>query len=170
MSLLNELTATVVQAEYLSVDQIFSSQYSQYQNLKGYHVITGYAEPRNETELLILHNVTNEPLLVPSNSFPIKAFFIPTIPLVSPDLNTSELKFTLFDDTSFSNSYQFYGGQAMTGAEVNSKAFVEMIDVASSITPVFDGYPYIGLTSTGDFTAGLIQVYVYYLPCSQPPL
>lgn len=164
MSLLNEIKSTVVQAQFLSAEQVFSSQFP---NSKGYYVITGYIEPRDESELLIKHNVTDDPLQIPPNMFPIKAYFVPSILLESPDLNTSNLELYAYDDTSFSNSISFSGG-SMTGTEANSKGFSEMCDVSCTLTDFTPTYPYLGMSSSGDFTAGRLQVYVYLLPCSQP--
>lgn len=166
MSLITEAVTTVAQAQYLSVDQVFNTDFKRQRNLRGYHVLTGYLQPRAESQLLVRDNVTDEPLQFPPNCFPIKTFFIPTTPLESPDLSNSYLELYFYDDTSFSNSISEWNGY-VDGEQLNSKAFVEMLDVYETLNTL-SGYPYIGVDSSGDFTAGQIQVYMYYLPATLP--
>lgn len=168
MSLLKEIKKTVVEANNFNFLQAWNSTYSGYENLQGYHVLTGYIAPRDESDILLRDNKTDEPVTVPANSFPIKTFLIPEVPLQSPDLANSYLELYFYSNPTFSSSTNPWSSN-FTGEELNTKCLVEMFDVSAVLTDI-EGYPYIGFNSSADFTAGKIQVYMYYLPATLPPL
>lgn len=172
MSLLNETASTVIAGKYLKVDQAFNTQFQNTRNLKGYGVITGALLPREVgTNVLVLDNVTEEPVQLPPNVMPYKAFFVPTIPLESTDLTDSAIRLKLWDSPTFNISQDNWGVNGVfTGEQVNSKGYTEMADTTGSVSD-FTGYTYPGVEVVNtDFTAGQLQVYIYYIPCQTPIL
>lgn len=168
MSLLKEIQKTVVEGNNVIIGNLWNSEILNPENLRGYKVITGYVEPRDESNVLLLDNVTNEPVQVPVNSFPFKTFFVPEIPLVSPDLSSSYLELEFYDDATFNSNYSDWNGY-WPAEDINTKCFTEMINVSGDLSEIA-GYPYIGFASSGDFTAGKVQIYMYFFPATLPPL
>ena len=171
MSLLREIKKTVVEADNLKIGTIWNSTFSSYQNLQGYQVITGYVEPRDIDTFLVLDYETQQPIQLPSNIFPIKTFLIPEVPLTSDDpLENSYLQMYFYDTPQFDNQYNDsfdWGG--FNGNELNTKIMLEMYDQDTSMSG-YVGFPYVGFSMSGSFTAGRIRLVMYYLPATLPPL
>lgn len=171
MSLLSETASTVIAGKYLKVDQAFNTQFRDTKNLKGYSVITGALVPRELGNYLALDNVTGEPIRLPPNVMPYKAFYVPTVPLEGPNLNFSILQLRLWDDVNFSNAFNNWGSLGtFSGIELNTKCSTEMSDVAGYVSD-FTGYTYPGMIlGFNPLTAGQLQLYIYYIPCQTPTL
>ena len=92
MSLLREIKKNVVEGVEVNIGQVWDSVIKNNPNLGLYTVVNGYVEPRAESNLLLLDNVTNEPLQVPPDCFPVRTFFVPEVLLESPDLSNSYLE------------------------------------------------------------------------------
>lgn len=169
MSLLTETVKTVIEGNNLIVGNTVNNQYVYQPNPRGYFVLTGAVEPRGLGNYLLLDNVTGEPVQLPPNTLTYKGFFLPTIPMESTDLTDSQIKLYLYDDTSFSNSYDNWGSNGrFTGEELNSKAVTEMTDVSGTFSDQA-GYSYPGLeVENREFTAGQLQVYIYYIRAQTP--
>ena len=163
MSLLKEIKKTVIEG-YI-VAPVTSGGSGSGSTI--YTVLTGYVEPRDQLNLLVLDNETNEPVTIPANTFPITTYMIPETPVTSNDLDSSYLNLYLYDDTSFSNGLVIAGG--FNGYQVNTLCSNEMIDTVTLMSDVID-YPYIGFESSADFLSGKIQVVMYFLPATLPPL
>jgi len=163
MSLLKELKKTVIEGQIVSsVTSGGSGSGSTIYTLR-----TGYIEPRDQLNLLVLDNETDEPVTTPENTFPIATYMIPETAITSTDLDSSYLNLYVYDDTSFSNGLPIAGG--FNGYQVNTLCSNEMIATSTLMSDVID-YPYIGFESSADFLSGKIQVVMYFLPATLPPL
>lgn len=172
MSLLKETVADVISGDVMTLSNSWGSSFRQYQNVNGYSVITGAFAPRdNGSEYLMLDNATGEPIVLPSNIVPWQIYIIPTVPMESTDLSSANVVFNFYDNTSFHNSYNPWGPAYSTfnGEELNSGGYLQ-VDDGGSISD-FTGYPYLGGEVQNDsFTAGSLQIYVYYISAYTPIL
>ena len=173
MSLLKESFSTVLAGENLVLNGVGNNPlFTGYNNLNGYHVISGAILPREQGNYLVLDNRTGDPIVFPANSSLFQAYFVPTVPLECADLDNVNLQLRLWDDLSFTNSFIPTSSAAVmdfSGTMANSRVFVQVDDGE----PMSDyiGYPYIGLAvSNEDITAGVLQVYIYYQTALTPPV
>ena len=172
MSLLKETVADVISGDVLTIGNAWGSTFRQYENVNGYSVISGAFVPRdNGSQYLMVDNATGEPMVLPSNIVPWQVYIIPTVPLESTDLSSASVLFNFYDDISFNNSYNPWGTgySTLTGEELNSGAFLQVDDGGSFSD--FTGFPYLGgEVQSESFTAGSLQIYVYYISAYTPAI
>lgn len=168
MSLLNERVETVLEGKYLVVDHAFNTQFTNYANLQGFNAITGALVPRGLGNVLLVDNYTGEPVQMPPNSVPVYFLLVPTVPFQSADLSDSEIYIQFYDNENFSNLLQPWGSDSQfTGEELQHKNMFYAVD--DTYFTDFSGYPYIGAEVVDEaFTAGQVQVYIYYVTAQKP--
>lgn len=163
MSLIKETTTTVIDADALVSGNVianFSKVETARMILGPQKAVSGYVSPRAATDYLVLDNITNDPIILPPNSLPMRAFFIPTVPLASANLALNALQVAFYDTPSFNNSYT-PSSTVVSGANLNSKAYVELTHCDELLADAAP-YRYVGVTTTNAFTDGTLQVYIQY--------
>lgn len=170
MSLLSETVNTVIQGQFLNIDNAFNAEFARYPNLRYCQVITGALVPRDvDQDYLVVDNKTLDPVLLPANSIIINVVVAPTIPLESSNLGSAQVSFYLYDNTLFDNRID-WPSHVLNGNELQAIAFTRP-NQDGGLFSDYTEYHYIGgkVLNTA-FTAGQLQVYVYYLTAHTPPL
>lgn len=163
MSLISENTATVVQAADVVAGTVSNVQFQG--GLNGAKVMIGYVKPRVTNESLAFVDENDVPLQLPLNSIPIKACFVPVVPLESPDLTNTFFRFSLYDNLNFDNIYQPWALWSLCdGERMNAKVLLELADSTENAKNV-NPYPYVGVDVSGPSVAtnGTIKLYLFYV-------
>ena len=163
MSLISENVATVIQASNVVADTVSNVKFQG--GLNGAKVLIGSIKPRITNESLAFVDENNVPLKLPPNSVPVRACFVPEVPLESPDLTNTFFRFSLYDNLNFDNVYQpWFLWSLCDGERMNAKVLLELAastENAKNVNP----YPYIGVDVSGPSVAtnGTIKLYLFYV-------
>lgn len=173
MSLLKETAATVLGGENLLINGLYNNpSFFGSQNLMGYRVLTGALLPREQNNnYLVLDNRTGQPIKFPENSAIFQVYIVPTVPLESANLDNVTMDLTMWNNVDFQDYYYplYDGTRIFTGTQANSRVFLQADD--GEELNGYIGYPYIGVTvANEDITAGVLQVYIYYVTALTPPV
>ena len=164
MSLLSEASATVLQASYVSNAPLINSL--AFAGVLGpFKVLTGSISPR-ETQVSILFQDSNgNPLKLPAGSIPVRAHFVPNVPIVSDDLTDTFFSFTLYDNVALNAMYSPWSGYSdCDGERMNAKMMLDLVDNTGTAAQFAD-YPYVGMLMSGNSPVleGTVTLYLYFV-------
>lgn len=160
MSLLSEISSTVIQSQIFQSNNLTVSKVNNPENVEAYDVLVGYAVPRTDTYMLLVDD-KGQTLKMPSNTCAVLAVLQSITPLVSADVENDKLYVIFSNNTSFGITQTFVIGTNLAQVNLGSSLYAVQND---QIFKFYADHPYIGLYKPdGPITSGSVQVYIYYV-------
>lgn len=133
--------------------------------LNGTKVLTGVLSPRETQVSLLFQDENGDPLQLPPGTLPVRALFLPLVPIESEDLTDTFFSFALYDNVNLNNMYVPWSSyNDCDGKRMNAKMMLDLVNLGSTAA-AFAPYPYVGMAMGGlsPVTSGTVQIYLFYI-------